>query len=150
MIPSFPQGGGCSCGDVRYRLLADPVMFYACHCTDCQTATGSAFGLSMVCQAEHVELVRGRPVLVEVALPRGRLIGAQHCPRCRVSVWGESRALPNLRNLRPGGLDDTSWVDLVRGFAVDTEATMERLVRDVNWTQNQMNHGSAEFRWIRC
>lgn len=38
-------------------------------------------------------------------------------------------------------LDDTSWVDVVRGFARDTDATFERLVREVRWTQNRMIRG---------
>ena len=38
-------------------------------------------------------------------------------------------------------LDATSWVDVVRGFASDTEATFERLVREVDWRQNRMIRG---------
>lgn len=34
-------------------------------------------------------------------------------------------------------LDATSWVDVVRGFARDTEATLERLIREVSWQQNR-------------
>lgn len=38
-------------------------------------------------------------------------------------------------------LDDTSWLDVVRGFARDTEPTFERLVREVSWRQNRMIRG---------
>jgi hypothetical protein len=34
-------------------------------------------------------------------------------------------------------LDEHSWVDVVRGFAHDTDATFERLVNEVAWTQNR-------------
>ena len=35
--------GGCACGQVRYQINDDPLFTYACHCTDCQRTTGSAF-----------------------------------------------------------------------------------------------------------
>jgi hypothetical protein len=42
-----PYTGGCVCGATCYRLTAEPLTLYACHCTDCQKRSGSAFGLSM-------------------------------------------------------------------------------------------------------
>jgi hypothetical protein len=41
-------------------------------------------------------------------------------------------------------LDATSWVDVVRGFAHDTEATFERLVRDVPWRQHTQIRGGRK------
>ncbi|MCX4247197.1 alpha-ketoglutarate-dependent dioxygenase AlkB [Paraliomyxa miuraensis] len=41
-------------------------------------------------------------------------------------------------------LDATSWVDVVRGFAHDTERTMERLIREVRWTQNRVIRGGRK------
>lgn len=41
-------------------------------------------------------------------------------------------------------LDDASWVDVVRAFASDTEATFERLVRDVRWSQNRQIRGGRK------
>jgi len=41
-------------------------------------------------------------------------------------------------------LDETSWVDLVRGFAHDTEETFERLVREVDWRQNREIRGGRK------
>lgn len=41
--------GGCECGAVRYTVNPS-VRFqpYACHCSDCQTRSGSAFGLQLL------------------------------------------------------------------------------------------------------
>lgn len=41
-------------------------------------------------------------------------------------------------------LDRTSWVDVVRGFARDSEATMERLVQQVEWQQNTVIRGGRK------
>jgi len=36
---------GCSCAAIRYRVTAPRFAVYACHCTDYQRRTGSAFTL---------------------------------------------------------------------------------------------------------
>ena len=36
--------GGCHCGNIRYEVCrVDPATVAICHCTDCQTLSGSAF-----------------------------------------------------------------------------------------------------------
>ena len=35
--------GGCHCGDIAYEAVIDPEKVAICHCTDCQTLSGSAF-----------------------------------------------------------------------------------------------------------
>lgn len=40
--------GGCSCGEARYSLRNPPLFVHACHCLDCQKATGSAFGITTI------------------------------------------------------------------------------------------------------
>lgn len=41
-------------------------------------------------------------------------------------------------------LDATSWVDVVRGFARDTDAILERLVREVSWRQERVIRGGRK------
>ncbi len=106
---SFPQLGGCECAKVRYQLTSDPVTVYACHCTDCQTATGASFTLSMFVNRNAIKLLRGEPQLREFKLPDGRERRALACAGCGTTLWGEPRKFPDLLNLQPGTLDDTSW-----------------------------------------
>lgn len=105
----FPQPGGCLCGDVRYRLLEDPVTLYACHCTDCQRQSGTSFSLSMVVRNEALELVRGRPEEYAVTLTDGRVKQGRYCGRCATRLFTPSR-VAGLSVLEPGTLDDTSWL----------------------------------------
>lgn len=35
--------GACHCGRIRYTAEVDPDSVVVCHCTDCQTLSGSAF-----------------------------------------------------------------------------------------------------------
>ena len=45
--PTLPMTGGCACGAIRYELTSFPLLLYTCNCTNCQTASGSAFALNM-------------------------------------------------------------------------------------------------------
>jgi hypothetical protein len=102
--------GGCLCARVRYRLSGEPIAFYACHCTDCQTAGGSAFGLSMVVRREQLELLAGETRSLPVSLPDGRRWTAVRCPECWTRLWDEPARVPQVRTLRPGTLDDArAW-----------------------------------------
>ena len=39
--------GGCRCGRVRYQIDDEPKFSFACHCTDCQQLSASAFSLAL-------------------------------------------------------------------------------------------------------
>jgi hypothetical protein len=104
-----PRSGGCVCGATRYQLTADPVTLYACHCTDCQKATGTSFALSMIVNRESIVVVQGEPKLDACRLDDGREKHSFGCPACNTALWGAPVEFPNLLNLEPGTLDDTSW-----------------------------------------
>lgn len=105
-----PYPGGCLCGALRYRVTAEPLTLYACHCTDCQRRTGSAFALSMVVPRESVVLERGVPVEYRVPMPDGRVKTGKACASCSTRLWGEPVKAPTIAIVQPGTLDDTSWV----------------------------------------
>lgn len=109
MIP-LPQQGGCACGAVRYRLHEDPVTVYACHCTDCQTETGSAFLLAVIVRASALELTAGATERLTFFLDDGREKGGERCPRCRSPIGGDTGS-DGLRMIEGGTFDDTRWVE---------------------------------------
>jgi hypothetical protein len=105
-----PYDGGCLCGAVRYRLAAEPLTLYACHCTDCQRQTGAAFGLSMVVARDHLSLLQGEARSYRARMPDGREKQGRFCGACATRLWGEPPKYPEIFVLRPGTLDDTSWL----------------------------------------
>lgn len=108
MIP-LPQRGGCVCGAVRFVLRDDPVTVYACHCSDCQTESGSTCLIAVVVHRAAVEFSGLEPEDCSVQIPDGRQKGARRCPRCKGAVGGGSRG-EGLMMLEAGTFDDTSWV----------------------------------------
>jgi hypothetical protein len=51
-----PLTGSCQCGAITYAVNANPLFTYACHCTDCQKRTGSAFSMGLVIVTDSLEL----------------------------------------------------------------------------------------------
>jgi len=51
--PALPLTGGCPCEAVRFEVSAMPLLAYACHCTECQRWSGSAFSMSSRSPRNH-------------------------------------------------------------------------------------------------
>ncbi|HEY2774035.1 MAG TPA: GFA family protein [Candidatus Binatia bacterium] len=106
----IPQHGGCLCGSVRYRVDAEPLTVYACHCTDCQRRTGSVFGISMVLRRESVHVLSGELHAYRIVMPDGRTKNGRICSNCGSRLFGDPALAPALVVVQPGTLDDRSWV----------------------------------------
>ena len=104
MTPPYP--GHCLCGQVRFRLNAEPLALYACHCTDCQRRSGGAFLLSMWVPRDSLEVVAGSVELVSSIANDGRERRNRVCPACRIRLWSEPLHRPDLAILRPSMLED--------------------------------------------
>ncbi len=109
--PNFPCEGGCACGAVRYRLLEDPLELHVCHCTNCQTVTGSAFLMCMPVHTRSLELVKGDPKAVSFKSRDGLAKRNRRCPDCGSILWGEIDDRAELLALQAGTLDVTSWLE---------------------------------------
>ena len=101
--------GGCSCGEVRYRLTSEPLFTHCCHCLNCQGQSGSAFVVNLLIETDRVELLAGEPRPVDVARSGGKKQRIFRCPTCEVALYSRyTRA--DVRFVRAGTLDDPSWV----------------------------------------
>lgn len=106
--------GGCLCGSLRYRITGDALFLSACHCTDCQRSTGAAFGMSLIMPKAGFELLHGTPrVFTKTFEDDGRQKFNRFCGDCGVRITTEFSRMPEILNLKPGTLDDTSWLSPV-------------------------------------
>lgn len=111
----LPLTGGCVCGAVRYEIAKAPVDVYACHCTDCQRITSSAFSIGVIVPDAAFrttgKAVRSVPGGVADS---GRVKSRWTCPDCGVWLFGNPRPGATgdemVRVVRGGTLDDTSWL----------------------------------------
>ena len=101
--------GGCACGEVRYRLTAEPMFTQCCHCLNCQRQTGSAFVINMLIEADRVDVFAGEPQAVDVPRDDGSAQRIHRCPTCQVAVFSEYTR-PEVMFVRAGTLDEPSAV----------------------------------------
>ena len=78
--------GGCQCGGIRYRIEAEPVALVACHCTECQRQSGSAFGMSLLVPRDGFRL-SGTPKRFTRSSDSGRPVDCFFCPDCGTRIY---------------------------------------------------------------
>lgn len=98
--------GGCLCGAARYRIEEDLPPCYACHCTDCQTHSGSSFALQMPVFTSKFS-VEGELLTADHEMPGGQ-VGTTHvCAKCLDRLYATISSRPGLCTVRAGTLDDS-------------------------------------------
>jgi hypothetical protein len=99
--------GGCTCRQVRYRMLTKPLFVHCCHCSWCQRETGSAFALNAMIEADRVQLLAGDVIIVDTPSHSGKGQRISRCPTCEVAVWSNyAGAGDAIRFVRVGTLDE--------------------------------------------
>lgn len=109
----MPLRGSCQCRSVRYEIGREPLTVYACHCTECQRQSGSAFSLSMVVPREAVAIIDGRPKEWLRRTDGGRTVSCLFCGDCGARLYHEPHSNRAITIVKPGTLDDTSWLSPV-------------------------------------
>ena len=104
----LPLSGACQCRRVRYEINEEPLTVYACHCTECQRQSGSAFSLSMVVPRESITVVSGKPKEWLRAHESGRIISCIFCGDCGTRLYHNPRANMAITVVKSGTLDDAA------------------------------------------
>lgn len=104
------QEGGCQCGALRYEIDARPIRIGVCFCSECQRHSGSAFSLSVILSESAFRLTKGTTRQFVRKADSGRSVACIFCPECGTRIFHKPEFLPGLINLKPGTLDDPSWV----------------------------------------
>jgi hypothetical protein len=101
------RDGGCTCGQVRYRVSGDPLFVHCCHCRWCQRETGAAFALNAMIEAEQVTLLAGPVAVIATPSASGKGQKISRCPVCQIAVWSNyAGAGDAVHFVRVGTLDD--------------------------------------------
>ena len=79
--------GGCHCGRIRYSAEVLPDQVRVCHCSDCQTLSGSAFRTVVPAIDGSFEFLSGEPKTyiktAEDGTPRAQVF----CPDCGTPIY---------------------------------------------------------------
>jgi hypothetical protein len=96
--------GRCHCGKITYEATVDPEKVYICHCTDCQTLTGTAYRITVPVPREEFKLHTGQPKIYIKTAESGNKRVQAFCPDCGSPVYSSAVSDPPSYTLRVGGL----------------------------------------------
>jgi hypothetical protein len=96
--------GSCHCGFVTYEAEVDPAQAEICHCTDCQTLTGTAFRVSVTTPVANFRLLSGEPRTYVRIAESGNRRAQGFCPRCGTPLWSTQEKNQTSYTLRVGAL----------------------------------------------
>jgi hypothetical protein len=98
--------GACHCGLITFTAEVDPETAGICHCTDCQTLSGSAFRTVVRTQPGSFVLRSGQPTIyVKTTAESGTNREHAFCPRCGTPIYATAIGDgPKSHSLRLGTL----------------------------------------------
>jgi hypothetical protein len=93
--------GGCYCKNITYSAEIDPEDVGICHCTDCQTLTGTAFRISVRATKEAFRMEGQAKIYVKTAASGAKRAQA-FCPDCGTPIYSAAVNDPQVFNIRVG------------------------------------------------
>ena len=102
-----PLTGGCLCGAIRYSISAPVTELRACHCRNCQRASGAAGTVGAVVPAEAFKITQGKPKRYSAVADSGRTLHRHFCPDCGSQLYSQREQVPELIVVRAGTLDNS-------------------------------------------
>ena len=93
--------GACHCGRISYEAEIDPDDVTICHCTDCQTLSGSAFRVVVPARREAFS-IRGEPKLYVKTAESGNRRAQAFCPDCGTALFATAPTDAQTYSIRLG------------------------------------------------
>ena len=82
--------GGCACGAIKVEAEADPEKTNICHCSDCQTATGTAFRVSVPVAGATLKLTGKPATFLKTTADSGNPRLQAFCGNCGSPIYSTS------------------------------------------------------------
>jgi hypothetical protein len=82
--------GACHCGAITVEGEIDPERVTICHCTDCQTGTGSAFRVSVPVAGEAFKMAGQPSIYVKTTAENGNPRINAFCPTCGSPIYSSA------------------------------------------------------------
>ncbi len=82
--------GSCLCGHITYEAEIDPERVAICHCTDCQSHSGTAYGVVVGILDEEFRLLGGELKTYEKIADSGTVRALTFCPECGTRIHAKT------------------------------------------------------------
>jgi hypothetical protein len=96
--------GGCHCGYIKYEAEIDPEKVGICHCTDCQTGSGSAYRTNAPTLKNTFKLLSGEPKIYIKTAESGNKRAQGFCPECGTPLFSTTPTNREIYGLRVGSI----------------------------------------------
>ena len=130
--------GGCHCGKLTFSAEVDPEQVFICHCTDCQTLSGSAYRTVVPAIEGSFKMLTGNPQIYFKTTENGSKRQQAFCSDCGTPIYSAPESMDSsLYIIRAGSIKQRSqlkpksqiwcrsmqsWVqDLTNVTGVDTQ-----------------------------
>jgi hypothetical protein len=97
--------GGCLCGAIRYTVDVPITELRACHCTNCQKASGAGGSVNAVIPSSALHFTQGTPRVFASRADSGRILNRHFCGDCGSPIYSQRATTPETVVLRAGTLD---------------------------------------------
>jgi len=106
--------GQCHCGRVTYQAEIDPAKVSICHCTDCQSLTGSPYRVTVICSESDVRLTGATPKIYSKRGDNGNIRHQHFCPDCGAPLFTSGDGGPDDFGIRWGSIRQRGALTPVR------------------------------------
>ncbi|PIE07173.1 MAG: hypothetical protein CSA74_08580 [Rhodobacterales bacterium] len=107
--------GHCACGAVRFETTAEPMAVGACHCTDCQKASGGGPNYVALIPRDAFRVTRGAAKAYVAKGGSGKDVRRWFCPDCGTPLWSEPADQP-FYTVKLGAFDGQDLVPAMHVF----------------------------------
>ncbi len=107
--------GGCHCGYLTYVAEVDDTVVTVCHCTDCQSLSGTAFRVTAHSFVDSFSLLTGVPKEYVKTGGSGNSRIQAFCPECGSQIYSTSMDDgPKVYNIRIGSIRQRNELEPTR------------------------------------
>ena len=122
--------GACHCGQIAFEAEVDPASTVICHCTDCQTLSGTAFRTAVLAKREAFKLLAGELKIYIKTGESGNKRVQSFCPDCGTPIYSTDPAGIQGFNIRVGTVRQRGelrpkaqiWFRSARGWLRDLDS----------------------------
>ena len=98
--------GSCLCGAIRYEVNVPISELRACHCKDCQKASGTGGTVNAMIPSSAIRITHGEPKRFTKVADSGRTLHRYFCGGCGSPLFSRRELTPETTSLRIGTLDN--------------------------------------------
>jgi hypothetical protein len=85
--------GGCHCGKLTFSAEVDPEQVFICHCTDCQTLSGSAYRTVVPAIEGSFAMLTGYPKIYFKTADNGSKRRQAFCSDCGTPIFSAPESI---------------------------------------------------------